>query len=886
MRERRSGGERVAVGLFHLAGLALPRRLRDECLDEMITSFRESFRARSGRWRRASYAIRAAADAMRAGWSARWREPGHTPNRRPKVSMLWQDLRYGARTLVKSPGFTAVAVLTLGLGIGANASIFSVVHAVLLRPLPFREPERLVELGESREDRGWSFTSFTHANFWDLEDQSRSFESVGAIRNGSINLTGFDFPERLSLGAVSAGFFRTLGVTPVAGRLFVAGEDAAGADVRKAILSNGLWARRFGSDPGIVGRTISLDGSGYLVLGVLPRGEPWLNAADVFVPLQRTTPADRGSFELQMVGRLAPGVTPERARTELAGLARGITTRFPDEAKGLGFAMEPSSRWIASDGLRRALWVLLGAVGFLLLIACVNLANLSLAKATGRIRERALRSALGASRGRLVRQALTESMLLSGVGAMAGLLLALGVIRVLGSLDPGGIPRLDQVGLNLPVLGFTALATVMTGLVTGIIPALHAAQHTPGSALRAGDRSVGTGTGRGRVRGLLVAVEVAASLALLIGAGLLLRSFGQVLGSTRGFQTEDRAIAEIALSRSYNPARADQFLAELTSKLESRPGISSVAAVSMQPLRGIGTGMGFAASDKPAPSADEVPWASWRLITAGYFKTLGVPLLQGRDFTPADQLAKPWRVIISQRMAERLWPGESAIGRQLIMWKGQGDRPAEVIGVAGDMRDWGLSEEPSMAVYFPYYGAGASTVYFVIHGSASAESLRPVLRQLLAELDSSIPLASVRSLEELVGESVASRRFITLLLGSFAGVAFCLALAGVYGVLSYAVSRRTSEIGVRLALGSSPGAVVRLIVGQGMRPVVIGLAVGLGTALALTRLMSSLLYGISATDPVTYGAVATALAAAALLSCYIPARQALRVDVVAALRKE
>ena len=883
---RAARGESLAVLVFRLAALALPWGVRDEFLDEMVVSFRESYRLRRGGWGRAGYVIRAAADAVRAGWGARWRERNSQSKRRPKVSMLWQDLRYGARTLIKSPGFTAIAVLTLALGIGANAAIFSVVDAVLLQPLPFREPERLVEIAESRVDRGWERSSMTHANFWDLQDQNRTFDGVAALRGGSINLTGRDFPERLNLGSVSAEFFNVLGVTPTLGRTFARGEDAAGRDARLAVLSHQLWTRSFGSDSAIVGRTITLDGQGYVVIGVLPRGEPWLDAADIFVPLVRQPNADRGSFELAVIGRMARGVTLAGAGADLNGIARRLAGLYPKDDAGMGVVLFPSSEWVASESVRRALMILMGAVGFLLLIACVNLANLLLARATGRLRERAVRAALGASRGQLARQMLTESLLLSGVGAALGLLLALGMVTLLKAFDPGEIPRLAQVNLNLGVLGFTALATLMTGLLTGILPAIQAARGNLAGTLREGERNQGGGRFMGRVRSLLVAIEVAASLALLVGAGLLLRSFGEVLTVSRGFETEHRILAEVALPESYDADRVGRFIADFTARVGGVPGVISVAAVSMRPLRGVGTGMGFAAADKPAPAADAVPWASWRLVTKGYFRTLGVPIVRGRDFTEQDILSKPWRVIVSRRVADRLWPNEDAVGRQIILWKGQSDNPAEVIGVAGDMRDWGLAEDPSLAVYFPYYGAQFSPVFFVVHGNSTTEALRPVLRQALGELDAGLPLSRVQSLEELVGDSVASRRFIMLLLATFAAVALLLALAGVYGVLAYAVSRRTSEIGVRLALGSSQGAVLRLIVAQGMRPVAIGLLAGIGGALALSRLMTSLLFGITPTDAVTYAGVALLLGGAALLSCYLPARQALRVDVVAALRKE
>jgi len=805
------------------------------------------------------------------------------------MGTFWQDVRYGARTLFKNPGFTAVAVLTLGLGIGANAAIFSVVQAVLLNPLPFPEPERLVSIWESRVDRGWTQSSFTRANFWDVRDQNRTFEGIAAMEYGSINLTGVGYPERLRLSRISADFFGVLGVTPRLGRSLAPGDDAPGAaGLKTAVLAYGTWQTRFGGDPAIVGRSVTLDGQAYTVVGVLPRGEPWLDEADVYMPMERRPDADRGSFELNVIGRIRPGVTFDAALADLQGVARRLAEQFPKDDQGMGVTMESSAGWVAGDTTRRTLWILMGSVGFLLLIACVNLANLFLAKATGRSRERALRAALGASRGRIARQVLTESLLVSGLGALGGLGLALGILRALKAWNPQGVPRLSEVGINGWVLGFTAAVTILTALLSGIIPALHATRGDLAGALREGERNVGGGRFLGRVRSGLVAIEVAASLALLVGAGLLLRSFYQVLAQDRGFLTEGRVLAQVALPDSYDGPQTTQFIATIREKLLARPEVASVAMVSRRPLTGVGTGMGFAAADKPQPAGKEVPWASWRIITKDYFRTLGVPIMTGRDFSEQDLIAKPWRVIVSKRLAEQMWPGENAVGRQLILWKGQSDNSAEVIGVAGDMRDWGLAQDRSLAVYLPYYGAGASPIYLVIQtrGNADAAAIQKQMRVTLGEINSSLPLGDVTGMDRLVGNSVAARRFSMLLLAGFAGVALILALAGIYGVLSYAVSRRTSEIGVRLALGANPRAVLRLIVLQGMKPVVVGVVVGVVGALLLTKLMTSLLFGISATDVVTYVAVAGILGVAALVSCYLPARQALRVDVVAALRKE
>jgi putative ABC transport system permease protein len=705
------------------------------------------------------------------------------------------------------------------------------------------------------------------------------------MRYGSVNLTGFDYPERLRLGLVSADFFQVLGVTPVAGRAFVRGEDEPGSDRHLAVLSHGFWTARFGRDHATVGRSITLNGEGYLVIGVLPPGEPWLNEADVFIPLIRRPDADRGSFELAVIGRLKPGVSGDAAQADLNSVAEQLARVYQAD-QGMGVRMRPASSWVASDSLRRALWILLGAVGFLLLIACVNLANLFLARGSGRARERALRAALGASRGRIMRQVLTESLLVSVSGAALGLALAFAILQLLRGLAPEGIPRLGQAGINLWVLGFTALITVITALLAGTLPAVQAGHTDLLTALREGERNQGGGRRLGRLRGLLVALEVAASLALLVGAGLLLRSFGAVLNVDRGFETEHRMLAEVALPGSYDGERATQFLAQVRERLMAVPGVKSVAAVSLRPLQGVGPGMGFAAADKPSPSGDRVPWASWRIITGGYLSTLGIPLIRGRDFNEQDVISKPWRVIVSRRLADLVWPGEDAVGRTLILWKGQSNDPAEVIGVAGDTREWGLADEQALVVYLPFYGAAISPVYFVVNGDISTAAMGPLLRTTLLQLDPNVPLSRVESMEQLVGESVASRRFIMLLLLAFATVAVLLALAGVYGVLSYAVSRRTGEIGVRLALGASHQRVLGMIIRQGMAPVVMGLGVGLAAALALTKLMTSLLFGIGATDVLTYVAVAALLGVAALVSCYLPARQALRVDAVAALKQE
>lgn len=888
----RTGPPRIAR---QLVWLLLPDELAEEAACE-LDELHAARACRSGRraadwWYRRE--VLGFVTRVRLAW---WRErldEEEPKDRRAKgagMRTLMGDVRYAARTLRRSPGFGAIALLTLALGIGANTAIFSVVQAVLLRPLPFPAPERLVAVMETRLDRGWTGTSFTHANFWDFEGMNRTFEAVGAMRGTTLNLTGLQYPERLNGAYVSADFFRVLGAQPVAGRTFAPDEDDPAADTRVAVLSHALWRSRFGSDPGIVGRSLDLDGQGYTVIGVLPPGTPWLDAADIFIPLVRRPDANRNSFELQVIGRLRSGVTLEAALEDVQGIAQRLAELYPEPDAGMGITLVPSSQWIANAGLRRALWVLMGGVGLLLLIACVNLANLLLARWTGRAREQALRTALGASRRRLISLALAESLILGLAGAVLGLGLAFAVTRLLRAYDPGGIPRLAEVGVDGTVLLFTLGIALLTGLLTGLLPALRAGSGDLAASLREGDRSVMGNRRQGRLRAGLVGLEVALALMLLVGAGLLLRSFSSVIEADRGFETDDRMFFEVALPSTYRQEdgaeRSERFMREYLSRIQSLGPVVSAAAINVRPLGGVNVGMGFAAADQPAPPEASVPWASWRLITRGYFRTLGVPLLAGRDFEETDIIGNPWRVIISKRIADTLWPGQDAVGRTMNLWQGQNGRPAEVIGVVADMLDWGLELGPTYAVYMPAYGITVSPVQFVVHTTSSPTSLVPQLRAILGEIDPELPLSRVQTVDDMIGSNVASRRFLTLMLAAFAGVALLLALAGVYGVLSYTVARRRSEIGVRVALGASRGQVLGLIVKQGMRPVILGLLVGIVGALALSRLMVSILFGVSPADLTTYVAVAALLATAAVISCLLPAHAALRTNVVAALREE
>lgn len=802
------------------------------------------------------------------------------------VADLWHDVRYAVRTMRRTPLIACAALVTLTLGIGASTAMFSVVNAVLLAPLPFPNADRLVSIAGSFPKAGWTRSSLSHANFWDLRDRQRSFSDVGAFTFGSANLTGRDQPERVSVAFVSVGTFRALGVTPVAGRLFVQGEDTPGGSSPVVLLSHRLWTRRFGADPQIVGRRLTLGTEPHVVAGVLPPGTPWLDMADLFVPLVQQPDAQRGSFELGVLGRLKPGVTPEQARADLARVASVLREQHPKVNEGLELVTDPSSDWIAGDTQRRALWVLMGAVGCLLLIASVNLVNLLLAQASGRAREMALRAALGASRLRIIRQLVVESLVLGTVGVGLGLLAAAWTLAILREAETG-LPRLAFAEVDPRVLMFTIAVGLVTSVLTGLSAALQTSQGALAPMLREGDRGAGTSPRQRRVRQVLVASEVALSMTLLVGAGLLVRSFDAVMRAERGFQTERRLLIQVSPPGEYGETRTWQLLDDFMTRARQIPGVTAVAAISGRPLTDGSTGLGLSKPGAP-DSGRDVPWATWRLVTPEYFRAMGVPLLRGRTFTADDRMkeGQPARVVISKRAADLLYPGEDPVGRQVTLWKGQGDRPGEVVGVVGDMRERDLSDSPTLAVYLPYRGVNWTPVQLVLHASIDPGALVPSLRAALAGLDKDVPISEAQTLDEIVTTSVAARRFTMTLFVAFAALALVLALGGIHGVLAYSVARRTAEIGVRVALGATERSVLGLVVGQGMRPVLAGLAVGLLAAVALSRLLNTLLVGVPPTDPLTYAVVAVVLLAAATLACVIPARKALRVDVTSALRIE
>ena len=801
------------------------------------------------------------------------------------MKMRGQDVRAVMRFMRKQPFFSAAIVLMLALGLGASTAIFSVVYGVLLKPLPFPEPERIVQVWGSLPARQLDQVSLTEANFWDMRDWNRAFEEFGALHGASFTLTGEGMaPQRVSGSTASVGFFRALGVQPVAGRLFAPGEDEPGSARERVMLSNALWKQRFGGDTGIVGRTILLDNQPYAVVGVLPAGSPWLNAADVYVPFIRRADANRGSWEYVGIGRIKRGVTYEAALADLQRVAKELEARYP-ENKGLGATMAPSIVWVASDQLRRTLWILLGAVGLLLLIACVNVTNLLLARAAARQRESAVRTALGATRLDLVRERMTESVIFSVAGAGIGLLVALGLLRLLTTMEPVGIPRLQDATLNTWAVAFAVGVTLLVGLLTGLVPALHAPFGNVTTALRQGQRGSVGDRRQDRTRSIFVGAEVALALLLLVGAGLLVRSLTVVLAVDRGFQTDRRLLLTVSIPATYGEERVIQTAKDVLARVRSVPDVIAAAAVSNRPLSRGSTGLGLAPGDRPAGPEADVPWATWRRVSTDYFKAMGLPLLKGRDFTATEIIGKPWRVVISQRVADLFWSGQDPIGRTVILWKGQSERPAEVIGVVGNMRERGLEAGPTLAVYFPS-GEYDDDLTLVVHTRAAPEGVVPALRAAVSGVDPSLPISGIRTLDDIVTTSVATRRLTMTLLVTFAALALVLALAGVYGVLAYSIARRTGEIGVRLALGAEHRRVLRSTILRGMRPVLIGMAIGLGLSFWLSRFMTSLLFQVTANDLTTYLFVTLSLAVTAIISCYVPARQVLRVDPVVALRNE
>jgi predicted permease len=806
---------------------------------------------------------------------------------------FWQDIRFGFRTLLRSPATSAVALLTLALGIGANTAIFSVVNGVLLQPLDFKDPDELVRIWESSPGRGFPRFSTSPPNFEDWRLQNQVFEGMFASNLGSYNLTGGDRPESIPGAQVTPEFLSVLGVEPMLGRGILPEEGKPGG-ARVVVLSHGLWQRRFGSDPNVLSQRIQLDGESYAVIGVMPEGFDFPAKREIWVPLVWDfAPEMRGAHFLLTIGRLKDGVTMEQALSEMKTIASRLERQYPESNTGWTVTTMRLSDVIV-EGVRPALLLLLAAVGFVLLIACANVANLLLARLASREREIAVRAALGAGRNRLVRQMLTESLVLFLVGGLLGLLFAALVNRVLLSLYSSGLPRENEVGLDGQVLLFTLALSLLTGLVFGLVPALSATSGRLYSALKEGGRAVAGGARGKLIRNILVLGEVAIALVLLVGAGLLLRSFARLRAVDPGFRPAGVLSAQLVLpEQKYGePERQVAFTRELLERLRAIPGVKSADTTFPLPLGGNGFVLSFAVEGRPEPRPGEVPNANVRLVTPDFFQTMGTRLLQGRVFTPQDGPEAVPVVIVNQTLAEKIWPGENPIGKRItyddlddpeLKWR-------QVVGVVADIRHGTLEQDSGSDVYWPQLQSPVGgELSVLLRTEGDPLRLAGSLREVVSAIDPDLPINHVRTMEDVVAESLSNSRFQTVLLGIFAGVALLLAAIGVYGVISYSVAQRTHEIGIRMALGARREEVLRLVIRQGMTLVLAGVAVGLVLALLLSWWLServaSYLYGGQAFDPLILVTVPLVLLAVALLANWLPARRATLVDPLVALRR-
>jgi putative ABC transport system permease protein len=804
---------------------------------------------------------------------------------------LMHDLRYAARLQRKNPGFTIVAVIALALGIGANTAIFSVVNTVLLRPLPYKDPERLVMVWEDASTHGYPRDTPAAANFVDWRDQSQVFEGMAAIADTSFNLTGSGDPERLEGRRVSANMFPLLGVDPQIGRVFTAAEDQPGAQ-RVVLLSYALWQRRFGGDSAIVGKSLTLNGESYIVVGVMPARFQFPSSDDqAWVPIALTQQeaGNRGRHYLQVLARLKPGVSLVQAQSEMSTIAARLQQQYPEQNAELGAVVQPLHEHLVGD-IKPALLVLLGAVGLVLLIACANVANLLLARAAVRQKEIAVRVALGARRWRLIRQFLTESVLLSTLGGLVGLAIAYGGLVVLKAFIPENISQAREISIDLKVLGFTFLVSVLTGLIFGLAPAVQAARFNQIETLKEGGRDAATGGGGKRLRSLLVTAEVAISLVLLIGAGLLINSFLRLRNVDPGFRADNLLTMKIVLPepKYEEMERRTAFYTDLIGRVQSLAGVRSAAVTTNLPLYRQGNSISISIEGRPAPPPGQELIVVTRIVSPSYFDTMSIPLLRGRQVSTQDTETTPNVVVISETMARRFWPGEDAVGKRIAAGRVRTPEDwIQVVGVVKDVRQFELNAEPKPQMYLSYRQAGFFEPRdLVVKTDVDPASMAATVRKAVWEIDKDQPVSNIRTMEEILADSIARQRFSMLLLAIFAAVALVLAAVGIYGVMSYSVAQRTREIGIRMALGAQTGTVLKLAIGYGMKLVIAGIVIGLIAAFALTRVMSALLFGVTATDPTTFTLISLLLIAVAVLASYVPARRATRVNPIIALRYE
>ena len=813
------------------------------------------------------------------------------------MNTLLQDIRFGLRMLLKSPSVSIVATIALALGIGANTAIFSVVNAVLLRPLPFPDADSLVSIFETDTQRGLQRGSHSYPNFMDLRAQNTMLERVASYHGADYIMTGRGEPARLQGLVTTSDLFPLLGVAPMLGRTFHPDEDKP-SESRVVIISHALFQKRFNSDPSILNQAITLEGRSFTVIGVMPPSfefpiqndpvELWTTIAGDASGSSPVT-GQRGAHFLQVIGRLKPGVRPEQAQAELTAIAARLEQAYPDTNTHKSVRLDSALTALVGD-VRPALLIMLGAVACVLLIACANVANLLLARATGRHKEMAIRTALGASRVRVIRQLLTESVMLSILGGAVGLLLAVWWSDLLIALGKDDIPRAVHVGIDWRVLGFTLGLSLLTGLMFGLAPAFHSSKSELVESLKEGGRGTSEGARRNRVRNVLVVSELAIAVVLLVGAGLLIQSLWRLRNVNSGLQSQNVLTFNVGLPEvKYNSERQSQFFVDLKDRLESMPGVQSASTIYPLPLSGDRFGISFEIEGRPMAPKDH-PVGDFFTTGVGYFRAMGIPLIKGRDFDVRDKHGSTPVVIITETLARQYFPNEDPIGKRIrpgiSTWDDEDSTMREIVGVVGDVRNRTLNTEPKAAYYVPQTQVPFSQMVAVMKTAGEPRSLISGVTKEVAAMDSDIPLFAVKSMEEYLSTSVAAPRFNTTLLSIFAAVALVLTVVGLYGVMSYSVAQRTNEIGIRLALGAQPRDVLLMIVKQGSTLILLGLGIGLLGAYLATKLIASLLFGVTAKDPFTFAAVAAALALVGLMACYIPALRATKVDPMEALRCE
>jgi putative ABC transport system permease protein len=806
------------------------------------------------------------------------------------MDSLLRDLKFSIRSLLKRPALTIIAILTLAIGIGANSAIFSMVNALLLKPLPFPDPDRIVALWDKVPSRGMERNEVAVANYLDWRAQNKSFEQLGIYRWWSTNLTGAEAPERVQGFLVTPNFLDIVGVKPILGRGFLPEEDQPGKDA-VVLLTYNLWQRRFGANSNILNQTISTNGIQRTVVGVLPPDFNYPKGGEIYAPLQITPDLSRSrnNHSYLGIGRLRPGASIQSAQAEFDTIASQLEKQYPETNTGRGVVIYP----ILEDTVREyssALWVLMAAVGFVLLIGCANVANLMLARASGRQREIALRTALGASRWRIIRQLLTESVLLGLAGGVLGVLVAYWTVDLFRAANPGEAARFtagwSHLGINLPVLGFTLVLSVLSGVLFGLAPALQLSKPDLNSSLKEGARQATSSSHR--LRGLLVVAEVALSLMLLVGAGLLLRSFMQMLKTNPGFDSENLMTMILVLpSAKYKeePQRVT-FYSDLVKRVEALPGVSSAAMISHLPLGGSNSSTSLLVEGLPEPPPGQEFDARYRVCTPNYFQTMGIPVLQGRAFTEQDRAGAPLAVIVNETFARTSWPNADPIGKRIRYTGKLEENPwMQVVGVVQDVKhEINLPMTPDF--YTPHAQDGWNSMVLVAKTKVDPLAMAAPIRQQVWALDKDQPVFDVHTMREVRNISLALYSFSSIMLSIFAGVAVLLAAIGIYGVMFYAVLQRTQEIGIRMALGARAFDVLKLVIKNGMSLALVGVAVGLVGAYGLTRLLASLLFGVTPTDVVTFSVVTLGLLLIALVACYVPARRATKVDPLVALRYE